>query len=217
MTLASANCAAVYSGPFEGYWSFGCALRTPINPHVDESVQGAEAQTYALHFVRSHENRIVPVEAARLGRAFGFFHPLQQIRLDSTVETRPYHWALLGLGTYYGLLAASVGGLVILRRRRIPIFPLLAVGLTVVFSVAVTFGTTRYRSPFEVSLVLMSAVLLEWIWTQLRAPVGDHGSARSPRGRRVVRPPDRSGADPSMPDGTGEGEPSETALQAPTG
>jgi 4-amino-4-deoxy-L-arabinose transferase-like glycosyltransferase len=213
VTLASANCSAVYSGPFEGYWSYGCALRTPINPHVDESVQGAEAQTYALHFVRSHENRILPVEAARLGRAFGFFHPLQQIRLDSAVETRPYHWALAGLGAYYGLLAASVGGLVILRRRRIPIFPLLAVGLTVVFSVGVTFGTTRYRSPFEVSLVLMSAVLLDWIWT----PVGDHGHVWSRRGHRVLRPPDRSGALPSTPEGTGEGEPSETALQAPTG
>ena len=66
----------------------------------------------------------------------------------------------------------------ILRRRRIPILPLLAVGCTVVLSVAITFGKTRYRSPFEVSLVLMSAVMLEWIWTQLGAAEGDHRSAR---------------------------------------
>ena len=72
----------------------------------------------------------MPVELAKLGRAFGFFHPLQQIHLDSFVETRPYHWALVGLGMYYFLLALSVGGIVILRRRRIPVLPLWPSGST---------------------------------------------------------------------------------------
>ena len=97
-----------------------------------------------------------------------FFHPLQQIELDSTVETRPYHWAIVGLGMYYGLLALSVGGVIILRRRRIPVFPLLAIGLDVAISVALTFGQTRYRSTFEVSLVLLAAVQLDWFWSRLR-------------------------------------------------
>jgi hypothetical protein len=79
VTLASANCSTLYSGPFEGYWSMNCALAAPINPNVDESVQGAEveAQKYALDFVRTHESRILPVELAREGSAFGFFHPFQ--------------------------------------------------------------------------------------------------------------------------------------------
>jgi hypothetical protein len=112
---------------------------------------------------------------ARLGRAFALFHPLQQIRLDSTVETRPYRWALVGLGMYYALVALSIGGLVILRRRRVPILPLLAVGLDVVVSVALTFGQTRYRSTFEISLVLAAAVQLDWVWSRIR---GDHGGDR---------------------------------------
>jgi 4-amino-4-deoxy-L-arabinose transferase-like glycosyltransferase len=167
VTLDSANCDAVYSGAYEGYWNLLCALtagHAAINPRVDESVQASEAQAYAVRYIEHHKNRIVPVEAARLGRAFAFFHPLEQIKLDSTVETRPYHWALVGLGMYYALLALSIGGAVILRRRRIPVFPLVALGLDVVVSVLLTFGQTRYRSTFEVALVLLGAVSIEEIW-----------------------------------------------------
>ena len=127
VTLASANCPELYRGPSEGYWSLECAVLAKdiaFTPGADESVQSAEAQAYALHIIGSHASRILPVEMARLGRAFAFFHPLEQVRLDSTVETRPYHWALVGLGMYYAMLALSVGGVVILVRRRVPVLPL---------------------------------------------------------------------------------------------
>jgi 4-amino-4-deoxy-L-arabinose transferase-like glycosyltransferase len=167
VTLASANCPDTWSGPMEGYWELKCAMAAPINPNVDESVQGSEAQTYALNFIRSHESRFVPVELARLGRGFGFFHPVQQVQLDSFIEGRPQNWAYLGLGMYYGMLALSVGGAIVLRRRGIPVFPLWAIGLTVAASMLLTFGQTRYRSTFEVSLVLLSGVALGWIWDRL--------------------------------------------------
>ncbi len=152
----------------EGYWNFTCAAKTPLNRSADESVQASEAQSYAMHYIRSHESRLATVEGVRLGRAFGFFRPIQQIQLDADVETRPYHWALVGLGMYYAMLALSVVGVVLLRRRRIPVLPLLAVGLEVIVSVLLTFGNTRYRTPFEVSLVLLSAVTLDWMWSRLR-------------------------------------------------
>ncbi len=176
MTLASADCATTYSGPNEGYWSMPCALHYASEPSVntkaDESVEGAELEHLALDYVRQHENRLVPVTLAKVGRSFAFFHPLQQIQLDTFVETRPYHWALVGLGMYYGLFALSLGGTIVLRRRRIPSFPLWAIGLNVVFSSALTFGQTRYRTTFEVSLVLLAAVQLEWFWSKLRPSVG---------------------------------------------
>ncbi len=168
VTLASANCDKTYSGFLEGYWDFTCAAKTPLNRNADESVQASEAQSYAMHYIRSHESRFATVEGVRLGRAFGFFRPIQQIQLDANVETRPYRWALVGLGMYYAMLALSVVGVVLLRRRRIPVLPLLAVGLEVIVSVLLTFGNTRYRTPFEVSLVLLSAVTLDWMWSRLR-------------------------------------------------
>ena len=95
---------------------------------------------------------------------------------------------------YYALLALSIGGTVVLRRRRIPSFPLWAIGLDVVCSVALTFGQTRYRTTFEVSLVLMAAVTLDAIWSALRRGLpgrpaesgrpGDPASDRAPPTRR---------------------------------
>jgi 4-amino-4-deoxy-L-arabinose transferase-like glycosyltransferase len=192
VTLASADCATTYSGQFEGYWSMPCALAYARNPsvdvHADDSVESSELQHLALDYVRGHENRLIPVTLAKVGRAFGFFHPMQQVYLDSYVETRPYHWAVTGLVMYYVLLALSLGGTVILRRRRIPSFPLWAIGLDVVCSVALTFGQTRYRTTFEVSLVLLAAVQLEWLWSRLRRG-GDPGPEPAPDSDAGLEPP----------------------------
>ena len=51
--------------------------------------------------------------------------------------------------------------MVILRRRRVPVFPLLALGLDVIVSVLLAFGNTRYRSTFEVALALLAAVTID--------------------------------------------------------
>jgi 4-amino-4-deoxy-L-arabinose transferase-like glycosyltransferase len=166
VTLASANCDSTYYGFNEGYWLAQCALNAPQNPKDDESVNAARAESYALKYVRSHEDRLVPVAFARIGRGLGFFHPIQQLRFDAFVETRPYRWALVGLWMYYGLLIGAVAGTVVLRRRRIPVFPLWAVGLQVLFVFLIAFGNTRYRVTFEVSLVILTAVAVDWAWSQ---------------------------------------------------
>jgi len=168
ITLASANCPATYTGFSAGYWSFACAVATPLNHHADESVQSSEAQAYATKIIRAHLGEMPQVEADRLGRAFGLFRPLQQISLDSTVETRPYHWALAGLGMYYVLVVSALGGTWVLMRRKIPVFPLWVVGLNVVVSVLITFGNTRYRTPIEVPLVLLSSALYAFGFEKLK-------------------------------------------------
>jgi 4-amino-4-deoxy-L-arabinose transferase-like glycosyltransferase len=205
VTLASANCNQVYQGAEEGYWSLECAVLAKdkaADPRADESVQGAEVEAYAMRIIRAHENRIVPVEAARLGRAFALFHPLEQVRLDATVETRPYRWALVGLGMYYALAVLSVGGLVILRRRRVPVLPLVAVGLDVAVSVALTFGQTRYRSTFEISLVLLASVQIDWLWQRMGGRAGSGGTGRESPGdpARGIAGEDAADGEPS---GTG--------------
>jgi 4-amino-4-deoxy-L-arabinose transferase-like glycosyltransferase len=171
VTLASANCDTTYYGTLEGYWSAECSLKAPHGSDADESVYAGRDESYALKYIRGHEDRLLPVALARVGRGFAFFRPFQQLRLDSFVETRPYHWALLGLWMYYALLVGAIGGTVILRRRRIPVFPLWAIGLDVLVVFLVSFGNTRYRVTFEVSLVLLTAVTLDWLsaaWSRRR-------------------------------------------------
>jgi hypothetical protein len=64
----------------------------------------------------------------------------------------------MGLFTYWLLLVPAVAGIVALRRRRRAVYPLLAFVATVVVTVAVVYGETRYRAAAEVPLVLLAAV-----------------------------------------------------------
>ncbi|MHB1855312.1 MAG: hypothetical protein ACYCS2_09670 [Acidimicrobiales bacterium] len=162
-TLASADCATTFSGPKAGYWSLACALAAPHNQYQDASVTSAQAQAYAMRFIRAHESALPRVIFDREGRTFAFWNPSLQIRQDAQVETRPLHWAEVGLYSYYALLLLSIPAVITLRRRRIPTYPLFFVLADVVISVAITLGQTRYRSPFELCLALTGAIGLDLI------------------------------------------------------
>jgi 4-amino-4-deoxy-L-arabinose transferase-like glycosyltransferase len=166
-TLLSANCGETYSGPAEGYWSFDCLKNHQPNPSVDESVNNARDQSIAMSYIRSHVADLPRVTLARIGRGLGLYQPMEQVRFDSVIETRPYHWWLTGLYVYYGLLVLSVGGSFILRRRKIPIFPLWAIALDVLFVFIVSFGQPRYRVTLEVSLTILASVQIDWLWARL--------------------------------------------------
>jgi hypothetical protein len=166
-TLLSANCGVTYSGRLEGYWYWGCLQGVQRNNSVDESVNNAVDQTVAMKFIRAHEGDLPRVTLARIGRGLGVFHPLDQVRLDAVLETRPYHWWLTGLFLYYALFVLSIGGSFILRRRKILIFPLWAILVDVLFVFVLSFGQPRYRVTLEVSLTILASVQIEWLWARL--------------------------------------------------
>jgi hypothetical protein len=169
ITLASADCAPTFgTGPLEGFWDIHCALAAKVPKGVDESVRSAIEQEHAVKFLKSHLNRLIPVALAKVGRGFGFFRPLQQINLDAFFEVRPKNWALVGLWSYYGLLALSVGGVVVLVRRKITCLPLAAVTLATVLTMMVAFGDTRYRTPFEIVLAILASVAVDGLVNVLR-------------------------------------------------
>ncbi|HEX4864886.1 MAG TPA: hypothetical protein VFV02_12490, partial [Acidimicrobiales bacterium] len=188
VTVAASNCDGVWHGPLRGYWSMGCALTAAEGVRGDESAVDPVALRQGLHYVSGHLTGLPAIEVVRLGRTFGFYHPVSQIDLDSFVEGRPRLWALVGLGMFYAFAALSVAGAVFLRRRRLPIFPMLAVAVDVVVAVLVTYGQTRFRATLEPVLVLLSAVavaegaaegrILLRRWRQMR---------RAVRWRRVIR------------------------------
>ena len=93
---------------------------------------------------------------ARVGREWDLYKPVQMAHLE-TGEGRPFAASLAGLAFYYALLPFAVGGIVIMRRRRIDQwFLLVPAGVVTLVSVLV-FGQTRYRAPFEVCLVVLAA------------------------------------------------------------
>ena len=109
------------------------------------------------------------VAAARVGRLWGFFKPGQTTALDWWIEGRGRAASWAGLFMYYALLPFAAVGLVWMRRRRIPIFPLVAIALAATVAAAGTFGVTRYRAPAEVPLVVAAAVGMATAWQRWRA------------------------------------------------
>ncbi len=175
-TLLAGNCDATYSGDKLGFWDFSC-----IPSEVDLSgerpdLSGLDA-TYrdrALDYMSEHSDALPRVVAARVLRLWGVFRPNQSVGLDGMVEGRaggePGHGlriALEAMWAYFVLLPAAVAGAFLLARRRVQILPLFAQALIVTIVAAGTFGLTRYRAGVEVSIVVLAAVTLGWLWSWL--------------------------------------------------
>jgi 4-amino-4-deoxy-L-arabinose transferase-like glycosyltransferase len=174
-TLRVANCPSVYFGPHVGGWDFGCFRGTQFSG--DASARDLQGRDGAVRYARLHAGRIPIVVLAREGRAWGVFRPFQQTVLD-TVGGPPARVTRLGLFVYWPLAAAAVAGGVVLRRRRVPLFPLLAFVLTVTIAVALTFGQTRYRAPAEVPIVLLAAAAVDAALPRRRREATDFKDGR---------------------------------------
>jgi hypothetical protein len=161
VTLVDSSCDAVYSGPFIGWWSFLCI---PDRISNDEAVNDRENREVALRYVRRHISDLPTVVAARVGRMWGVFRPLQTADLDG----RGVNADRVGLAASYVLIPLAIGGLVMLRRRREPILPMLALGAMVTITAALFYGAVRFRVPADVAIVVCAAVALDAAWCKLR-------------------------------------------------
>jgi 4-amino-4-deoxy-L-arabinose transferase-like glycosyltransferase len=178
-TLLAGNCPDVYDGSAVGFWTVSCILdlncpdpadrRTErgfirclikVDPDGDASTTGPGYRDAAISNIQANKGRLPFVVFAREGRTWGFYKPSQGIELDR-FSTREPELSRLALGMYYALAAGTVGGIVVLRKRRIPVLPLLAPVISVALTVSVTFGETRYRALAEVSLVVLTAVAID--------------------------------------------------------
>jgi 4-amino-4-deoxy-L-arabinose transferase-like glycosyltransferase len=157
-TLANANCDETYRGPSKGWYWYPCiaAIQTPPG---DDSVRGKVYGKVAGDYIRAHEGELTGVAFARVGRTFGFYQPFRQTRLD-VIEGRPREVSLAALWCWWASALIGVAGAVVLRRRRVPIWPLLAFVVNVAVAVAVTFGQPRYRAPADVAVTVLAAVAL---------------------------------------------------------
>jgi 4-amino-4-deoxy-L-arabinose transferase-like glycosyltransferase len=160
-TLGVANCDQTYGldeafgNDFLGSWSFACA--TAIDG-TDRSVLDKVTRDQALDYMSEHKGRLPAVFAARFGRTWGLYDPDGQVRLDNAFESRPLASARVGLAMYYGFVALGIVGLVWMRRRRLPSFPLTTWLLNVAITVVAFYGSTRFRAPAEPSIVILAAV-----------------------------------------------------------
>jgi hypothetical protein len=119
--------------------------------------------------------------AARVGRVTGVYRPAQQVDIDVFVEGRERPLAIAGLFAGYATAIAAIAGAVIVHRRRgPPVFPLVVLPGVVLFTVALTYATDRFRASAETALAVLAAVAVDALWNRLRAP-GVIRPARPPR------------------------------------
>lgn len=187
-TLVVGNCPLTYSGPNLGYWDRKCLEPPYLDPPEEEdlSVRDGIYQDIAFEYVRDNLGTVPKVVAARILRLWGLYRIDESIALDGFVEGRAGGVPGTGLGltrealwSYYALLGAAMGGLVLLRRRRVPVYPLVAQFAMGTFVAAISFGITRYRAAAEVAIVLLAAVALVWAWQRL-FPAADPQSPAPP-------------------------------------
>ncbi len=160
--IAGANCDDSYHGRFLGLWQFQCYGRRPPG---DESEKAAVYRRRGLDYVDAHSGRLPVVLAARLGRVWDLYHPLQQVKYEY-FEGRSRTASKLGLIAYYPLLLLALAGAILIRRRRGPLLPLLALPLTVSVTALLAYGLTRFRFAAEPAIVVLAAVALDRLVAQ---------------------------------------------------
>jgi 4-amino-4-deoxy-L-arabinose transferase-like glycosyltransferase len=153
--LAGANCPSTYRGRDIGSWDIRCVM-TRIGS--DESEAAAQARRAGLDYAGAHLGRLPLVVLARLGRTFELLQPVRQAE---QAEARAEGLELAGAVVWFLLLPFGVYGLVLLRRRGVPLVPLLAPFALAVAATVVGYGVPRFRHPADVALAVLAGVALD--------------------------------------------------------
>ena len=170
-TMQAGNCGPTYDGELIGYYNFGCViLVTGIDS--DPSIADGQYRDRATQFIKDHKGQFVKVAGIRILRTFSLYDPLDQSTLEA--ERGSPLWVLnTALFSFYVLVPFAVAGGIVARRRKVPLYPLLAFVLIAVLIVIPTIGAVRYRASAEIALVILAAVgidaLVRW-WQGRRSP-----------------------------------------------
>jgi 4-amino-4-deoxy-L-arabinose transferase-like glycosyltransferase len=157
-TLEAAYCDDTFYGHNLGSWSLDCITDWGDR---DRSVLDRLSRQNAMDYLDEHRDRLPRVLAARVLRTFNVAHVSDQVNFDWFAEARPIDASWAAVGSFWVLGLSAVAGVVVLRRRGVPSFPLLSTVANVVITVLVFYGSTRFRAPAEPAIVLLAAVAFD--------------------------------------------------------
>jgi 4-amino-4-deoxy-L-arabinose transferase-like glycosyltransferase len=161
-TMLGANCDATYYGNLTGYFTPQCTEKVRYKRGQDQSERNEIARRVTFDYISSHKARAPVVVLARWGRITGLYRPWNQVHLDDVIEGREAWVAVASLFSFYIVAALAIAGAVIVRRRRrVPVFPLLVPVVIVFIAVALSLGSNRYRASAEVVLVVLAAIAID--------------------------------------------------------
>jgi 4-amino-4-deoxy-L-arabinose transferase-like glycosyltransferase len=161
VTVAITNCPSTYSGSNIGFQDPKCKSAAVLAGRItgrDEAKRDRQFLRVGVDYARDHISRVPLVVAMREARVWNVYP--QQLSLDVGRNTSPRIIAL-GFAFYCVLVPVAIVGAVILRRRRVILFPLIALAVSVTVGVAITYGFTRFRAAAEVGIVLLASVAVD--------------------------------------------------------
>jgi hypothetical protein len=162
--LAGANNHDAYYGPQKGAWNLaGLTLRRSARAErFDDAALSARLRRKGLDYAGDHAGRLVPVAGVRVLRTWSVWplDPDEKVTYNAFVGGRDKgaEWAALAMG--WAVMALAVAGGIALRRRGVPLVPLVAPLVLVTVVSALFFGDVRFREAADVSLVLLAAAAL---------------------------------------------------------
>jgi 4-amino-4-deoxy-L-arabinose transferase-like glycosyltransferase len=157
--LHGANCAKTYSGELLGFWDPFCGS-ADVSPDLEESVADARQRRLGIEYMTSHPGGLAKAAAARLGRVWSVYRPLQMADL-AVLDGRPKSASVAGVVFFYVLVPPALIGALILRRRRVTLVPLLGQFALVTIVAVAFYGVVRFRVPAEVSLLVLVSIALD--------------------------------------------------------
>lgn len=163
LVLVGANNDAVYSGGGLGFW---LAPAEYIDAEgrfddTDPSVDSRVARDEALRYIGDHLDEQPKVMAARLGRLWSVFRPLETASLN-TQEGRERWASHLAIAGLYVIVPLAVVGWWRLGRG----WSRWLLGIMVVHASLIGmlfYGIPRFRVPAEVALVVAAAIGIHWL------------------------------------------------------
>jgi len=163
-TMLGANCDATYYGNLTGYFTPECTEEAgrEYKRGDDQSERNETSRRIVFDYINDHRLRAPVVVLARWGRVTGIYRPWNQVELDRVIEGREGWAALASLFSFYTVGALAIaGGVIVRRRRNVPVFPLLVPPVIVLFAVGLSLGSNRYRASAEAALVVLAAVAID--------------------------------------------------------
>jgi 4-amino-4-deoxy-L-arabinose transferase-like glycosyltransferase len=151
--VLGSNCDDSYHGTFLGSWNFRCVYAQKL-PGEDEAVNSSLMRHQGIAYARKHATRAVSVVVpARLGRAYGVFHPLGQAT-NETTEGRVFGTQVAGVVLDWFLVPLFVLGVIALRRRGRSVAALVGPVAFVSVIVVLSYGVSRFRELGEPALIV---------------------------------------------------------------
>lgn len=172
-SLAFANCDAVYDvGPELGTRSPRCLDRSReeyrLLPDHDQSDVDAFLIRAAREEITADPGGAALAGSARVGRMWGLYEPFETIRREEPLERRGIGRSQLAVVAGWAVMALGAYGAVLLRRRGLPLSPLLGWVATSTIVAFVNLGLHRFRASSDVALCLLAAVALDSLWRAWR-------------------------------------------------